>query len=324
MMSSLWETDATDQIIKERKRPSPKNDCSAHSLAQDDIPLKNYIFSRKPIERISLFIFRNTKGSMSVEAAVILPLLLFFFLNLMSVMEMIRLHGNLELALRDTGNRLTVYGFEYDNIRQDKFDDETLAAELGGAAFSQLFVKNQVINYLGKDYLEHSPLTYGTDGLNFLESQFFHDGDIIDLTVTYQVSPEAAIPGFPPFRMTNRYYGRAWTGYDVAPHGGETAGDVVYVAENGAVYHETPDCSYLRLRISRVLTEEARLLTNASGERYTECWRCRNAVKGGLVYVTRDGQRYHYDGQCPGLKRTIFAVPRSQAEGYRACGRCGS
>lgn len=321
MMSSLWETDATNQIITERKRPSPKNNCSAHSLAQDDIPLKNCISSRNPIERISLFIFRKLRGGMTVEAAVILPLLLFFFLNLMSAVEMIRLHGNLELALRDTGNRLAVYGFEYDNIKQDKFDD-SLAAELGGIAFSYLFVKNQVIHYLGKDYLEHSPLTYGVDGLNFLESRFFENGDTIDLTVTYQVSPEAAIPGFPPFRMANRYYGRAWTGYDVCPGNGQLPADMVYVAENGTVYHETPDCSYLRLRVSGVSAGEARFLTNAAGERYTECWRCRDAAKSGIVYVTRDGQRFHYDGQCPGLKRTVYTIMRSQAEHYRPCSRC--
>ena len=49
------------------------------------------------------------KGSMTVEAAFVLPVVLSFFLYLMSVMEMLRLHGGLEAALWNVGNQLTLY-----------------------------------------------------------------------------------------------------------------------------------------------------------------------------------------------------------------------
>ena len=54
------------------------------------------------MERISVITFqrgRSIKGSMTVEAAVILPLLLFFFLHIMSAVEMLRLHVKLTFAL---------------------------------------------------------------------------------------------------------------------------------------------------------------------------------------------------------------------------------
>ena len=52
---------------------------------------------------------------MTVEASIVLPLILFFFMNLASSIEMIRLHGNLQLALWETGNELIVYGYALDS-----------------------------------------------------------------------------------------------------------------------------------------------------------------------------------------------------------------
>ena len=99
-------------------RPSPKH--NIYSRFAQSINFTQYIqfplFMKKKfsIEGISLFASRKktvkASGSMTVEAAVVLPLFLFFFLNLGSAMEMIRLHSNLQLALLQVGNRLSVYG----------------------------------------------------------------------------------------------------------------------------------------------------------------------------------------------------------------------
>ena len=53
---------------------------------------------------------RIVHGSMTVEAAVVLPLFFIFFINLSGAIEMIRLHGNISMALWDTGSDLGFYG----------------------------------------------------------------------------------------------------------------------------------------------------------------------------------------------------------------------
>ena len=60
--------------------------------------------------RVKRTLPRFIKGSMTVEAAVVLPLFLFFFISLSSSVEMIRLHGNISLALMETGNKISYYG----------------------------------------------------------------------------------------------------------------------------------------------------------------------------------------------------------------------
>ena len=114
-MSSLWKCNLIMKLKTIQKDPSPKHDHnlsfaqSLDSFQHKHPPsLGNLLV---PIKGISLFISKKEKvpASMTVEAAIVLPLFLFFFLNLMSSIEMIRLHGNLQLALWETGNRMTVY-----------------------------------------------------------------------------------------------------------------------------------------------------------------------------------------------------------------------
>jgi len=330
-MSSLWENATVNNL---HKRPSPKQYSSnVHILLVKrfeplKILLSNLFF---PLKRTSV------PASMTLEAAVVLPLFLFFFLNLFTSVEMIRLHGNLQLALWETGSRMAVYGYAYDTVFHDDetlYDDTStsnqeeenpLLQNLMGIAFSYIYVKGEIIEYCGKEYLNQSPLTKGTDSLTFLETSIMNEDDCIDLTVTYRVSPLFSVPGFSSFRMVNRYYGRAWTGYDVSGGSGDDAKtdiDYVYITETGTVYHESLECSHLKLSVRQVSLVEALTSQNNAGSRYTLCQLCRNMDQKNYVYVTSEGARYHYDSGCSGLKRTIYTIIRTEAEDYRPCSRC--
>lgn len=342
-MSSLWKAGVT---INERNlsaefiKPSPKSIKNILCLARDIIPplkklpgKKLNIEKRPAIKRTSLFTFRQIiqsrlRASMTVEAAAVLPLLLFFFLNLTSAIEMIRLHGNLELALWESGRRLAVYGY-LEQTGKDAGQEQALESwgfkELTDLAVPNLVVRSDVIRYAGRSYLEESPLTYGAEGLNFLESEFLNEEDCIDLTVTYQVSPEFRIPGFSSFRMVNHCYIRAWTGYELKEEEeDQQKEDYVYVTEYGTVYHESLNCTYLKLSVRPVTLSEAYMLTNSAGESYTLCWLCRDENMNGRVYITDDGNRYHYSPDCPSLKRIIHTIKRSEAQRYRPCSRCAA
>lgn len=280
------------------------------------------------IERASLLTLFKTdvQASMTVEAALLLPLFLFLFVNLGSALEMIRLHGNLQLALWETGNRMCVYG-HLGSYEDGEDLPESVLGDLGEIALSYTYVKGQVVDYVGSGYLEESPVTNGTAGLQFWESdagdqkETIVSDDILDIVMTYQVSAPLNIPGIKPFRMCNRYYGRLWTGYDVARPKGPT--DMVYVAENASVYHETPACTHLKLTVRKVTLKEAQSVRNENGGKYTECSKCWDGKSTTQVYIAREGDFYHKDRNCPGLKRTVYTMTRSEAEAkYKACSRC--
>jgi len=264
----------------------------------------------KSIEGIWAFASRLTGGSMTVEAAVVLPLFLFFFLALGSAMEMIRLHGNLEFALCDIGNRMSVYGSSV--IAQE---ESGLGSEVADIAFTHTYVKNEIDEYLGREYLEASPLVNGVEGLGFGESEIWDGGEQFEVLVTYKVLPFGGMGGWKGFRMANRYYGHFWNGYEIPT-------DVVYVAENGVVYHVDAMCTHLYLTVRQVSLQEAYRSRNRNGERYSLCEYCEKGEAKNTVYITEEGNRFHYKRKCTGLKRTVFEISVKDTKGYRACSRC--
>lgn len=263
------------------------------------------------------------QGSMTVEAAIVLPIFLFFFLNILWIIEIYRLHSTLLSSLREVGRELSIYAYAYDRIVQEE-EDSGLEAFIENAAFSFLYVKGRVEEQTGVDYLDSSPLVGGSQGISYLDSSIMQHDDIIDLTASYAVAPFIGLAGFRPAACYSRYYGRAWTGYDVEGKSGEEVQvTYVYVAENAQVYHLERDCSHINLSIRETGLAEAEKIRNEYGEKYTACEVC---VKTGTesVYITSTGNRYHQSLECSGLKRTIMIIPLSEAEKkYKACSRCG-
>ncbi len=326
-MSLLWKDFNIKNLLTIHKRPSPTYGKHISCFAQSKTPIHHFI------EGISLFISckRRISASMTVEAAIVLPLFMFFFLNLGSAIEMIRLHGNLELALWEVGNRVSVYGHVLNKKEEktEEFQDsqqqpDSWWMELAGVTLSYTYVKSQLVEYLGKDYLEGSPLTYGVDGLQFIESDIWESDGRFEIVLTYSVSPLSGMSGFRPFRMANRYYGHLWNGYQIpGTHMGAVEDEYVYITENGTVYHTNRNCTHLVLSVQPVSLQQALLGKNEHGEKYSACEKCRKSGYWGRVYITNDGTCYHFERDCPGLKRTIRCVLLSQVKDRSLCMRCG-
>ena len=321
-------------LLKRKKHKSTSQPSHNLQFMQTDTPYVWRDFpGKKPIKSLiegmfPLFFGKDQTGGlragMTVEAAIVLPCFLFFFLNLLGIIEMYRLHSTLLAALRETGRELSVYAYAYRAVTKEE-KDEGLEAFLEDIAFSYFYVRERVEDLAGEEYLDSSPLSKGKDSIRYADSSILRQGDIIDLVASYQVSPFVGIIGFSPARFYCRYYGRAWTGYEVAPEG-EDGGDgeeYVYVAENAEVYHLSRECTHIRLSISECEEADLEILRNESGSKYTPCELCVT-FPDGRFYIARSGDRYHGDLSCSGLKRTVTVMLRSEAEKkYRMCSRCG-
>lgn len=304
--------------ISKKMKPSPTNQRFLQDSAQSPsisfggklrCKLQRYRF----IERISLFtaLKKEVGAGMTVEAAVVLPLFLFFLLNLSCAIELIRLHGNIQLALWQTCSKVSIYGHAMEDSDFAPF-------------FTGLYINNQLIECVGEEYLDNAPVQNGSKGLMLWESDIFSSQDELDVIVTYRVSPWSSYAAFSSFRMANRFYSHIWNGYEIPedPQGAEKYLDVVYMTENGEVYHENRNCTHLKLSIREVTRPEAESAVNQWGSSYTPCEKCNPGPLSWKLYITEEGDRYHSSLDCPGLKRTVFTVPRSRAAEYPACSRC--
>lgn len=262
----------------------------------------------------------SKKGSLTVEAALVVPLFLFVMINIMSVMEMISLHSRMEAAMHQTGKVIAEYGFIYSEWKQEASDVEKLIENVG---FSNVYVKNQVVKTIGSSYLESSIVKGGVSGISFLQSSIMNE-DIIDLVAIYKVSPRFSIVGINSFSMVNRCRMRAWTGYDNTKGNNRVSTDeMVYITETGTVYHKNRTCSHLNLSISLVFFKDIINMRNSSGCKYYECEVCGKKERSETVYITKEGNRYHSSLDCSGLKRTIHTIPISEVGARSPCSRCG-
>jgi hypothetical protein len=324
---------------KIKARPSPKHKKNNLKSAQNH---PGYFTGKCTIcnclnfiKRTSLpsFFFTKMKGGMTVEASIVLPLFIFFFLNLSCAVEMIRLHVNLEAALYNTGTKMSVYGSVFttgtawntENEKNEVNDGQSsLMQEISDIAFTYTYVKNAVIKYVGKDYLDSSPLLNGADGLGFMESEIFTDDDTFEITMTYTVGSWIQYVGIRPFRMANKYYGHIWNGYDLKISStDDTENRTVYIADNGSVYHINRECTHLRLTIREVRASAISDERNAYGSRYSLCEKCGKGTAPSVFYVGKEGDKYHYRKDCSGLTRTVFSISLKEAQKkYRPCSRC--
>lgn len=248
-------------------------------------------------ERVPRCIF---KGSLTVEAALALPLFFFAVLCLVYLLEMtsiqVTIRSAAHSAAKEAGENIT-------------------AATL----FNPIAFQADLIRLAGSDRLNRSIVVGGSSGVHCYQSYADADGEM-HINVTYQVRlpfPQFAIS---PIKYKESFRIKGWTGYDAGDKEGD--GQVVYITDTATVYHEEYQCTYLQLSIQMVLPSEAAGLRNEDGGRYHACEKCGKVPFMGSIYITSYGNKYHNSIRCSGLKRTIYAVPRSSAAGKGACLRC--
>lgn len=278
----------------------------------------NILHRDVPIKRVSSFISWKLGASVTVEAAFVLPLFLFFMIQVMSAMNMIGIQSRFNAALHQTGNQMAFAGYAYGKA------GDALPGEMALTVLSESYAGSQVIKNIGRDYLDKSCVKNGASGVSFQGTSIMRGNDMIEICLFYKLEPIFPITGFKGFAAEQCYYGRAWTGYDVENSVSDFTQDdpMVYITETGTVYHTNRDCTYLNPSVRSIAAAAIEESRNQSGAKYYACEICGRKNTGGTVYITDQGTSYHRMITCSGLKRTIYTIPLSQTGGRGRCSKC--
>ncbi len=277
----------------------------------------------------------SVRGSMALEAAMVVPLFLLFMMNLLFLFEAIRLQSGLQASLQQAGEQICEAAY-YTRFGSGQGEG---AAEAGGGKvgsteplsflLTETYVRNKVVSYLGDAFWNHSCVAGGKGGLSFVGSHIMTEGDRVEIVVNCRVRPFARIVAFPDFPMQARYCGHAWVGWtrgsDASLDGAGSKGqEPVYVTTYGEVYHTDPGCIYLNPQIRAVPVSEIDNYRSGNGAKYYPCECCKPGGSG-IVYITKEGIRYHSDRNCSGLVRHLTTMDTDTAkEHYRPCPICGT
>ena len=254
------------------------------------------------------------RGSLTVEAALVLPLFLFFTLTVITIAEAVRFSGNSSAALCEAAKQLSVYSYAI---------DKGLGGGIGSKAVSLVAGQGMAMKELGEKYVEESPVEHGSGGLSFLHSNVLNVDQMVDLVASYKIKTPFSFLGINGFKVVDRARVRAFTGYDNTRREDLSSGDdeIVFVTDYGEVYHRSRSCRHLDLNIRETNMDAVGNERNNNGAKYYPCEYCGGG--SGHLYITDDGDRYHSSITCPALKRGIHAVPLSSVGGRSPCSACG-
>ncbi|MCU6732160.1 TadE/TadG family type IV pilus assembly protein [Diplocloster agilis] len=240
---------------------------------------------------------------MTVEAAVILPFVLFVLLSMMYFTEALRIQRQIQDAAVQTSLHMSQYAYKGD--------------------LTQIYAYGKIKDYLSKSEQDFSMIKGGAAGISCFLSDTLDDADRVDLVVSYTLKLPYNVIGLPGIPVVQRACTRGWTGYEPDAYGKEEE-QIVYVTEHGTVYHKTSECSHIDLTVRSADYQNLSSLRNAEGQKFSACEKCGGKpILAGRIFITNTGDCYHTTSECSGLKRGVLAIPISQAADYRPCSRCG-
>lgn len=243
-------------------------------------------------------------GSLTVEAAIVLPLYLIGMMTMISLIYMLKFYLVTAQAVVDVGQELAVSCVDGHNI-----------------AISE--VEEQIISKINQNDTSYAFIKNGENGLLFDKSRL-NDTEYLEIVVDYVFIPLGInMFGLAELPICQRSLVHIWNGYGRG-YLEYDEGEYVYITADSLVYHKNRECTYLRLSVRQVIAEEIESLRNKSGAKYYSCEICHSNLSDGILYVTSDGNRYHNRVSCGGLKRTVRAVRLQDIPERRPCSRCGN
>lgn len=282
---------------------------------QTIIPITNH--SEK---RASQFAF--CKASMTVEASIALPIFMFAIFFVLFFLEVIRIQMDVGSELSQTSKEMAVYGYLYGKAEDKELVGDSILGGIATNVFSNVYARHDLKQSLIEEGISEPYIKDGMDGISLLFSSYMQN-EMIDLIATYKIQTPFNYFGIKDIPVMQRARVRAWTGY-AGEHDSIKEEQMVYITENGTVYHTDISCSYLNPSTKAIQVDEIAGKRNQSGAKYYPCEICGDyAPSGGVVYITNYGNRYHTTASCSGLKRNIKVVPISEVGGRGLCSKCG-
>lgn len=271
------------------------------------------------------------KASLTIEAALGLPLILFSMIVLLFPLRIMDADRKMQMAAESVTIDVSKYMYTINEINKERESDKkgTDAEDEDSTIDEDIYEYMKIGTDAALGAFAAKRATDEVDDagmniINFLGSEFMRENDMIVVKLDY----EYKLP-FPVLRLgtlTQEVVAsrRAWTGKKGSSAGASTGAEdeddeIVYIGKNSTRYHMSPTCHYLSNSWSQVTVGSD---GKAGGRK--PCDRCGKGAKPGqVVYVTPQGDKFHTDTGCSAMQAYPQAVKKSEVEWMGCCSYCG-
>lgn len=274
------------------------------------------------------YITSKRNGSVTLEAALIMPMVILAFVSILQIMLMMNVQLSVQFslyrqALKTSGYSYladTVESYFFDELDTEEYGELVTVAENG---ITELLMKQLVLADLGEDFWGMSWIKDGESGMYTIITPWVSEG-VIDVIIYYELEPVFNFFGIDSIPMTARVRYGKWTGVTKAANQTDSAdAGTVYITKNGTVYHTYRDCTYIRINLTTTSCLQVSELRNQSGGKYYKCTSCCTSLsQGTTVYVSKYGDKYHQDKQCSRIYRNVIEISLEEVGDKTLCSKC--
>lgn len=274
------------------------------------------------------FLFSSGKGSLTLEAALVLPLYMFFLITILYILNILHIQNVFQSAMEEAARNINSYTYVAEQFKALSSDERTevgsydagFVLKLAKNQISKFTIKNNFLTDHIRNFADNSYIQNGYKGINIsLESNDL--SEYIDFNISYIVRLPFLPSGIFYIPITQHCCLRTFTGTDISEKkSGYT--EYVYITATGAVYHTTPYCTYLN-RYYDVITEDRMNVSWDTAEGYHGCTHCAyNQPIGPTSFLCPASKVYHNRTDCIYIQVVIYKLPKEQVIDMPMCSRC--
>ncbi len=262
----------------------------------------------------------SVPAGLTVEAALVLPVLLFAAAVLMAPFRILDVERQMQAIVTSVGEEISemAYVRPGDDVRDT---GKTVGNAFVDAAAAYAYAEGMIRVKAG---------SLPVSDLSLARSQILDDGENIEIVADYRMRLPYSLFGLGDVSRTSCCYLRAWVGRDGGCGEGDPSGEngedpIVYVGKESTRYHIRADCHYLYNQLTEVFLDQIENYRNESGGRYAACARCASGDRktgASTVFIMPSGTHYHTSASCTAIIAYVTAVRRSEVEYLGACSYC--
>lgn len=241
----------------------------------------------------------KNRGSITVEASIVVPLFLFFLLTVAKIAGMLIAEAQIHQSLAEAAG----YTAQYCYLEQRLLGDNSSAVVVNTGV-----LVSQFQDYIGDSSYVEKNVAGGEKGIIITQTPDTENGKVFYAKADYSFRLEVPFLGVFHMKRRNVIKQKAFLGFD----GQEEVDSYVFITPNQEVYHLRRDCTHLELKVRKTAGTGGMSPCRYCGRRNT-----------GNYYIAKDGRVYHCSRDCSGLKRTVYRVKLSEVNGLDPCQRCG-
>lgn len=266
----------------------------------------------------------HLRGIITVEAAIIMPIYIFVISSIIYLFNILYIQNTFQEQLTLISSNISsdyYLSCSIKTLNQDQKSElysSNPIKNITPSLITATYIDSIFMNQDMAKFINSTNIVDKTDGLSFNGTYLDSSTNDLFIRLSYKIElpfmPKSFSLPITQYSKVHLFYGK-----NITQSKGDTT-TYVYLSGSGNIYHTNKYCSYLIHYTSTVPVNKIHTLSCIA------CYRCNYptySTNAKYVFLTEDGDRYHYTLDCPIFSAHVYKMDYGKIPSYfRLCTRC--